>query len=86
MSLSVVGSVGDMSYVRSCSTYWSPGIQWCVPSDTPLSSEESSLALGMSRKYPTQVCPEGNAAGQGKGLGQRLQVSSREQEKEFQRK
>lgn len=89
--LLVVGSVGDAGYVRSCSTYWSHGIQWCVPSDTPLSSEESSLALGMSRKYLTQVCPERKAADGGKGseakgLDQRWQVSSREQEEEFQRK
>lgn len=49
---------------RSCSPYWSHGIQCCVPSDTRLSSEESSLALGMSRKYPTQVCPERKSSSQ----------------------
>lgn len=74
MTLSVVGSVGDMSYVRSCSTYLSHDIQWCVPSDTPHSSDESSLTLGMSRKYSAQVCPERKAAGGGKGQRQRVWI------------
>lgn len=61
-------------YVRSCSTYLSHDIQWCVPSDTPHSSDKSSLTLGMSRKYSTQVCPERKAVGGGKGQRQRVWI------------
>lgn len=60
-----------MSYVRSCSTYLSHCIQWCAaPGTPPFSGEESSPALGVSRKYPAQVCPERKAAGGGKGWGE----------------
>lgn len=48
--------------------YLSHGIQWCVTPGTPLfSSWKSSPAVGDSRKYPVQVCPEREAPAGGTG-------------------